>query len=84
MALAIAAYLLYPTAVPDSLVLGPIDVDAVFGANLVERAKRYERFFYVDWALAQIALLVTLWIYAKRGATFARESSAGPIGTPST
>ena len=61
--------------------LGPIDVDAVFGADLVERAKRYERFFYVDWVLAQIALLVTLWIYAKRGAAFARESSAGPIGT---
>jgi len=53
----------------------------VFGADLVERAKRYERFFYVDWLLAQIALLVTLWIYAKRGAGFARESSAGPIGT---
>ena len=81
VALAAAAYLLYPTAVPDSLVLGPIDVDAVFGADLVERAKRYERFFYVDWVLAQIALLVTLWIYAKRGAAFARESSAGPIGT---
>ena len=61
--------------------LGPIDVDAVFGADLVERAKRYERFFYVDWVLAQIALLVTLWIYAKRGAGFAGESSAGPIGT---
>ena len=30
--------------------------------------------------LAQIALFVTLWFYAKRGA-FARESSAGPIGT---
>ena len=29
----------------------------------------------------QIALLVTLWIYAKRGAGLARESSAGPIGT---
>ena len=81
MALAAAAYLLYPTAVPDNLVLGPIDVDAVFGANLVERAKRYEQFFYVDWVLAQIALVVTLWIYAKRGAAFMRESSAGPIGT---
>jgi len=31
--------------------------------------------------LAQIALVVTLWIYARRGAAFARESSAGPIGT---
>ena len=79
--LAAAAYLLYPTAVPDSLVLGPVDVDSVFGADLVQRAKHYERFFYVDWVLAQIALLLTLWIYAKRGAAFARESSAGPIGT---
>jgi STE24 endopeptidase len=56
-------------------------VNAVFGADLVDRAKRYERFFYVDWVLAQIALFVTLWFYAKRGAAFARESSAGPIGT---
>jgi Zn-dependent protease with chaperone function len=31
--------------------------------------------------LAQIALLVTLWFYARRGGAFARESSAGPIGT---
>ena len=81
MALAVGAFLLYPTAVPDDLALPSVDVDAVFGADLVDRAKRYERFFYVDWVLAQIALLVTLWIYAKRGAGFARESSAGPIGT---
>ena len=53
----------------------------MFGADLVERAKRYERFFYVDWILAQVALLATLWIYAKRGGGFVRESSAGPIGT---
>lgn len=80
-ALALGAFLLYPTAVPDDLLLGRVDVNAIFGADLVERAKRYERFFYVDWVLAQIALLTTLWIYAKRGGGFARESSAGPIGT---
>jgi STE24 endopeptidase len=56
-------------------------VNEVFGAQLVERAKRYDRFFTVDWVLAQIALLATLWIYARRGARFVRESSAGPIGT---
>ena len=61
--------------------LPSVDVDAVFGADLIDRAKRYERFFYVNWVLAQIALFVTLWIYARRGAAFARESSAGPIGT---
>jgi STE24 endopeptidase len=58
-----------------------VDVDAAFGADFVDRARRYERFFYVAWVLAQVALLVTLWIYGKRGAAFARESSAGPIGT---
>ena len=73
--------MLYPSAVPDDLRLGPLDVDQVFGARLVERARSYERFFYVDWLLAQVALLATLWVYARRGAVFAKESAAGPIGT---
>ena len=33
------------------------------------------------WILAQVALVATLWTYARRGASFTRESSAGPIGT---
>jgi STE24 endopeptidase len=61
--------------------LPTVDVDAVFGAGFVAEAKRYERVFYVLWVLAQIALLLTLWLYARRGAAFARESAAGPIGT---
>jgi STE24 endopeptidase len=56
-------------------------VNAAFGADLVAEAKRFERFFYVDWVLAQIALLVTLVLYALRGSAFMRESAAGPIGT---
>ncbi len=66
---------------PDDLALPAVNVDAVFGSALVARAERYERFLYVDWALAQVALLVTLAVYARRGARFARESAAGPIGT---
>ena len=53
----------------------------MFGAHAVARATRYERFFYVDWVLAQVALLATLVVYARRGAVLARESAAGPIGT---
>jgi STE24 endopeptidase len=53
----------------------------VFGAEFVDEAKRYERVFYVLWVLSQVALLLTLLLYARRGAAFARESSAGPIGT---
>jgi STE24 endopeptidase len=78
---AAAAWALSRTSVPDGLVLPKVDVDAVFGADLVARAERYRRFLYVNWLLAEAALLVTLAVYAKRGARLARESAAGPIGT---
>ena len=80
-ALAVGAFLLYPTAVPDDLTLPALDASAVFGADFVAETKRYERVFYALWVLAQVALLLTLWLYARRGAGLARESSAGPIGT---
>jgi STE24 endopeptidase len=73
--------LLWPTEVPNGLALGEVDSDAVFGADLVSRAERFERVLHALWVLSQIALLATLWLYARRGATFMRESSAGPIGT---
>ncbi|MDQ3672558.1 MAG: M48 family metalloprotease [Actinomycetota bacterium] len=79
--LAVGVVLLWPTAAPNDLVLGDVDESAVFGAELVERAERFERFLYVLWALSQVALLTTLWIYARKGAAFTRESAAGPIGT---
>ena len=44
-------------------------------------AVHVERFFLVTWLLSQIALFATLWVYARRGPRFARESAAGPIGT---
>jgi len=53
----------------------------VFGAELVADAGRYDRFFYVVRVLAEVAVLVTLWLYMRQGAAFTRESSAGPIGT---
>lgn len=66
---------------PDDLATPKVDVLETFGAEHVARAKRYERFHYANWALAQLALLITLALYAWRGAAFASESSAGPIGT---
>lgn len=73
--------LLYPTAVPADLASPAVDVDETFGAEHVVAAERYERFHYVTWLLAQVALLGTLGLYAWRGAAFTRESAAGPIGT---
>ena len=61
--------------------LGDVDETAVFGAELVARAERFERFLYLLWVLSQVALLATLWLYARKGAGFMRESAAGPIGT---
>jgi STE24 endopeptidase len=79
--LALGAVLLLPSAVPEGLSLGRVDVDELFGRELVSDAHRYERFLLVDWVLSQIALIAVLWIYARRGAAFTRESAAGPIGT---
>jgi STE24 endopeptidase len=76
-----AAWLLAGSVVPDDLSLPRVDVKAAFGPGLVSEAERYERFHYANWALAQIVALVTLWLYAKRGTRFIRESAAGPIGT---
>jgi len=67
--------------VPGDLALPAVDADATFGAERVAEAERYERFFFVLWALAQVALFATLFLYARKGASFTRESAAGPIGT---
>ena len=81
VAWAAVAWVLAGTVVPGDLSLPEIDVDAVFGRELVDRAEHYERFLYVDWFLAQVALLAALGVYARYGVRYARESAAGPIGT---
>jgi len=67
--------------VPSGLNLPAVDVNAVFGKSLVHKAVHVERFFLVTWVMSQVALFATLWVYSRRGARFARESAAGPIGT---
>ena len=77
----LCAALLLRSAVPSGLPSVRIDSATVFGRALVRRAEHVERFFLVVWVLSQITLFTTLWIYARRGPRFARESAAGPIGT---
>jgi STE24 endopeptidase len=67
--------------VPSGLHLPAVDVERVFGKQVVRDAVHVERFFLVTWVLEQIVLFATLWWYARRGPRFARESAAGPIGT---
>jgi STE24 endopeptidase len=80
-ALGICAWLLWRTAVPADLVLPPVDVDRTFGEELASESRDYERFFYLDRALSPVVLIAVLSLYARRGASFVRESAAGPIGT---
>ncbi len=79
---AVAAWLLCATAsCRATSSLPTVDVDAVFGRELVDDAERYERFLLADWVLSQVVLFATLAVYARYGARYARESAAGPIGT---
>ncbi len=71
----------FGTAVPGGLATPPLDVAAVFGRDVVRQAEHVERLFRASWAVQQVVLLGTLWVYAKRGPGFSRESAAGPIGT---
>jgi STE24 endopeptidase len=77
-----AAFFLWDsTKVPGGLDLGDVPVRSLFGPTFLQRAEHYEAFFY--WlALGQTVVTVVVFaLYAWRGAAFARESAAGPIGT---
>jgi STE24 endopeptidase len=79
---AAAAFFLWDsTKVPGGLDLGNVRVRSLFGPTFLHRAEHYEAFFY--WlALGQTVVTVVVFaLYAWRGAAFARESAAGPIGT---
>jgi STE24 endopeptidase len=77
----VAVWLLLASAVPGDLSLPAVDVDAVFGAAVVSEAERYQRVALALWAGSQAALLGTLWLYARHGAAFMRESAGGRIAT---
>ncbi len=72
---------LWQTIVPGGLPSPPVDVDATFGAQAVDKAESFEAFIRIVTILSIVVELVTLGLYAWRGARFARESAAGPIGT---
>jgi STE24 endopeptidase len=77
----VAAYLLWPTDVPDDLKLPSVDETGIFGDDLLDRTDTYERFLRWNGIAAQLVLLAVLALYAWRGWRFTRESAAGRIGT---
>jgi STE24 endopeptidase len=77
----IGAVALWRTIVPGDLPTPAVDLDETFGARSMQKAESFEAFIRVTTILGIVAELVTLGLYAWRGARFARESAAGPIGT---
>lgn len=75
----VAALILWRTKVPDDLRLPSLDERAIFGARLVERAVRYERFFYVEWWLATGASLAALIFMVRRGPRIAESLRLGRV-----
>ena len=76
-----AAYLLWQSQVPATLHLPTVDVSHLFSRAQLHAASSFGRFTAVSWVLAEVVQLVVFALYAWRGARFARESAAGPIGT---
>jgi STE24 endopeptidase len=79
---AAAAFFLWTsTRVPGGLQLGGLDEHRLFTSGFLRRAEHYERFHYLLWVAQTVVTLAVFGLYAWRGARFARESAAGPIGT---
>jgi Zn-dependent protease with chaperone function len=77
----VAAYLLWPTDVPDDLKLSSVDETQIFDASLLDETEDFERFLRWNDIASNLVLLLVLGMFAWRGWRFARESAAGRIGT---
>ncbi len=78
----VAAWTLWHTSVvPGSLRLPHLDEHAYFSAAELKRSHDFGRIELPFWLGSTAIELVVMGLYAWRGARFARESAAGPIGT---
>jgi STE24 endopeptidase len=76
---AVAAALLWRTKVPGNLAVPSLDETTVFGAELVRRAERYERFFRIEWVLSTLVAFATLLFMVRRGRRLAPRLGLGPV-----
>jgi STE24 endopeptidase len=76
----VAAASLWRTTVPD-LDEPALDAHDIFADGLLERAARFEGVVRLIYLLSELALVLALVVYARRGHRLMKESAAGPIGT---
>jgi STE24 endopeptidase len=76
-----AASRLWDTTVPSSLDLPALDPESVFDPEALQEAEDYEALVRWLFIASQVVLVAVLAVYTRRGARFAGESAAGPIGT---
>jgi STE24 endopeptidase len=76
-----AASRLWDTTVPAGLEAPVLEADSVFDPAAVTKAEHYEALVRWLFIASQVALVAVLAVYVRRGARFAKESAAGPIGT---
>jgi STE24 endopeptidase len=77
----VAAWFLWQTKVPDSLEVPDLDPNALFTQRELDEAAEFQRVSRLLWVAGVLVQLLVFVAYAQRGARFAKESAAGPIGT---
>jgi STE24 endopeptidase len=77
----LAAHALWQSSVPSNLKLPYVPADTLFSAHYLSSSRSYELLLTILALAAEVAVIVVLVIYARRGHVPMRESAAGPIGT---
>src|SRR5689334_2256228 len=78
---AAAIALLWHTEIPSNLRLPSVDPHRFFTSAELTRYWRYERFYYLTWALSLVATVVALVLLARRAPRWARSIGLGRVGT---
>ena len=78
---AFAAWYLWRSAVPSSLRLPRLNERNFFSAAQIKEAASFQRVSGLLWLGGVVVELSVFALYAWRGARFAKESAAGPLGT---
>ena len=78
---AAAVTLLWHTEIPSNLRLPKVDAHQFFTSAQLASYWRYERFYYLTWAMSLFATIVALVVMTRRAPRWARSIGLGRVGT---